>query len=286
MVTRRMEANAPPNYLQEMATALSAPALPGNGCFRPFEREGLIGLGRPDEAQKARMVELAGRLSEQEAKRAMLEILWAWPREKAPYQVAPPLPLGHCLQGILLEEAERRGMLRITRRPAPDGSEKGAITHYHPVDRAMVEWPKREEVDRATAEHFYDLMGGVGMPFLDALSPLDHGACRLLMYGLVLSDWQMRLLPGRDRALLLRPLPAELVARMEAQQTRAREEEEGWADPSQEEAVIPVEGEGTGNAAAEHDAYCRVFLARLHCAEYRWLQSQDEKERAATEQSE
>lgn len=278
MATRHKEAAPPPNYLQEMVMALSTPALPGGGCFRPFERERLIGLWRPNEAQKARMAELAARLSEQDTKRAMLEIMWAWPRENALYQIAPPLALGHCLQDVLLEEASQRGMLRITCRPAQDGSEKGPITSYHPIDRSAVERAEHEDASKAQREDKYHaLLGGMTMGFIRSLPEIEHCACRLFLAGLSFSDWQMQLLPIEDRELLRRSLPCELIERIEAARSKVRENAPEKGFPAEDNTT---EDKAAKDEAPKQEKSCYVYLARLFCAEYRWLQSQVENEPA------
>lgn len=284
MATRHKEATPLLNYKQEMTTALSAPALPGGGCFRPFERARLVGLWQPYEVQKVRMTELAARLSEHDAKRAMLEILWAWPHDNAKYQVAPPLPLGPGLQDVLLREAERRGMLRITCHPTQDGSNDGVLYSYHPIER-VVELSEHEKQGREQAvRDFCALMGGNGMPLLKSLTEDDFLACRLYMCSLVFSDWEMRLLPAEDRQLMRQPLPAGVLLRLEAERGRVQEEEcttiskadAGQAIPAEDNAPEAVE---EGGDTTKREPSCRVFLARLYCANYRWLQNKVEKER-------
>lgn len=278
MATEQKEAALPPNFLQEMTTALSAPVLPGGGCFRPFERDGLAAVGPRDERQKARMVELAAQLSEQDVKRAMLEIMWAWRREDLPYRIAPPLAVGHFLQDVLLEEAGRRGMLQITRLPAQDGTGSGAIASCHPIDRSAAERLEHEDASKVQSEdEYHALLGGMTTAFIRSLPEIEHCACRLFLAGLYFSDWQMRLLPIEDRELLRQSLPSELIERMKAAKGRGGEDVPEAGITAGDNAAEEVETKGDAPKQAQ---FCHVYLTRLYCAEYRWLQSQAEKERA------
>ena len=76
MATKRTaDVDTPINFMQEMVTALSGRTRPG--VFRPFEREGLVGLIQTGEFQMARMAQITASLSDPDVRRAMLEVLWA-----------------------------------------------------------------------------------------------------------------------------------------------------------------------------------------------------------------
>ena len=258
MATKRTaDVDTPINFMQEMVTALSGRTRPG--VFRPFEREGLVGLIQTGEFQMARMAQITASLSDPDVRRAMLEILWAR-QAGLSYRVAPALGLGYTLEKLLLDEAQRRRMLVVL--PMPDGLHSSGECYYQPLaSEAQKAWGKRKVPED---------IASLNPAFFDTLPSLEWFEVFLFLHGHLLAEEEMALLPAADQALLRCPLSESLRAKLEA----GGQGREAAGSAARTVDVLEPGPEIEAKAEGSRIGKCPTFDARCRCAQYRWLQEQ------------